>query len=266
MRIALFPNPQIPAAATLAQEIGHFLAARQVDVVAEEPFSHLDALHSIISIGGDGTILQLLHRYRCLATPILGVNMGHLGFMADVPLDDLYPSLEALLAGAYRVEERLVLQVEGDPELFAVNDIVLHRAENPTLIQISLHIDGLYLNRFEADGVIIATPNGSTAYSLAAGGPIVSPSLDALLITPIAAHTISNRAILVAPHSVVELRCSAPSAELRADGLCRSSLPSGSLLRIRQSEQRFRLINLLRRDYFSTLREKLGWSGTLRNK
>ena len=127
--------------------------------------------------------------------PILGINLGHLGFMADVPVQDIFPSLADLLAGKYRIDERIMLEaISPDGKiLHAVNDIVLHRGVNYSLIELSMHLDNKPVNTFVADGIIISTPNGSTAYSLAAGGPIISPGLDAIVITPICPHTISNR-------------------------------------------------------------------------
>ena len=149
---------------------------------------------------------------------------------------------------------------------FAVNDIVVHRAKNPSLIELGIHVDGIYVNTFEADGIIVATPNGSTAYSLAAGGPILSPDLDALVITPICAHTISNRPIVLTAQQEIQIQYLSDYApvELRADGLENFSLQTGDVCKIRVHPKKFKLVSLNRRDYFSTLRTKLGWAGKLR--
>ena len=219
-------------------------------------------------MGGDGTILRLVHQYEHLNAAILGINMGHLGFMADVPLDEVYPSLEDLLSGAYHIEDRLSLQgrnAQGN-HCFAVNDIVVHRGQNPSLIEISIHVNGSYLNTFEADGIIIATPNGSTAYSLAAGGPILSPILDAVVITPICAHTISNRPIVLTADQEIQIQYLSPYSplEVRADGFTHFPLKTGEVFHIQKAPKKFRLVQLNRQDYFSTLRTKLGWAGKLR--
>src|SRR6185436_13199550 len=198
MKIAVLRNHQIPQSKNLALGIREFFSTQGIEIfVADDdakdlgaaPLSDIDLkdIEFVISLGGDGTILNLMHEYHQLDAPILGINMGHLGFMADVQIADVYPSLQDLISGAYKIEERLMLQgetLQGEKS-FAVNDIVAHRARNPSLVQISVHANGLYLNTFEADGIIIATPNGSTAYSLAAGGPILSPTLEAIVITPI---------------------------------------------------------------------------------
>ncbi len=279
MIIALFPNTGKKHSKNLALGVVEFLSNHGVTVVAEEeeaplinalPLSSVDPkeIRFIISMGGDGTILRLVHQYETLDAPMLGINLGHLGFMADVPISDIYPSLTDLLNGSYRVHERVMIQGESTQgnRCFAVNDIVVHRAKNPSLVEIAIHIDGTYLNTFEADGIIIATPNGSTAYSLAAGGPIISPDLDALVLTPISPHTISNRPIVLTAHQEIQIQYLSDyePVEIRADGLTHHELRTGDVFRITRHPRSFKLISLPRRDYFSTLRTKLGWSGKLR--
>jgi NAD+ kinase len=264
MKIALFFNPLHPPSKQLALSVHEFLSSQDVEVV-DLSLSDIDF---IISLGGDGTILSVMHDYPTLDVPILGINTGHLGFMADVQVADVYPSLQDLLSGAYTIEERLILDGNTSQNLscFAINDIVIHRAPNPSMIQIAIHVGGLYLNTFEADGIIIATPNGSTAYSLGAGGPIVSPSLDAIIITPICPHTISNRPIVLTAHQEIQIQYLSdyPPVEVRADGLSILPLSTGETFHIRRSARKFKLVSLLRQDYFSTLRTKLSWSGKLR--
>ncbi len=271
MIIALFPSKQIKESKKVAISVREFLTQHGVTVVAEDeeaeslgarPLSSINPqeITFMISMGGDGTILSLIHKYATLDAPVLGINLGHLGFMADVPLSDLYPSLQDLLGGSYTVEERLVLEgrtAQGERS-FAVNDIVIHRAINPSLVELDIHVDGLYLNTFEADGIIIATPNGSTAYSLAAGGPIVTPTLNAVVITPISPHTISNRPLVLTADQEIQIQYLSEYApvEVCSDGLILQTLKTGETYRIARSHKKFKLVNLLRRDYFSTLRSK----------
>jgi NAD+ kinase len=280
MIIALFPNIQKRQSRNLAISIQEFLSQQGIKVVAEEedaaeigasPLSQVDPkeIDFLISMGGDGSILSLVHRYyHKIEAPILGINLGHLGFMADIPLSDIYPSLQDLINGSYKIEERLMLDglsVQGE-RTFAVNDIVIHRGLIPSLVELAIHVDGLYLNTFEADGIIISTPNGSTAYSLAAGGPILSPTLNALVITPISPHTISNRPIVLTADEEIQIQylSAYDPIEMRADGIDLHTIKTGDVYRVRRSSKKFRLVSLLRRDYFSTLRSKLGWSGKLR--
>jgi NAD+ kinase len=279
MRIALFANATKEHTQSYAVGIADYLKKQGVTLVAEDqdaaflgatPLSSIgnQKIDFLISLGGDGTILRLAHKYEHLDAPILGINLGHLGFMADIPASDIYPSLQDLLDGAYKIHERLVIEgrsPKGDT-CFAVNDIVIHRGINSSLVEIGIHVDGLYLNTFEADGMIISTPNGSTAYSLAAGGPILSPDLQAIVITPISPHTISNRPIVLMPEQEIQIQYLSEYApiDIRADGLDKFELCTQEMFKIARAKKTFKLVSLKRRDYFSTLRTKLGWSGKLR--
>jgi len=278
MMIALFPNESKKSSFELAIDIRKFLEKQGVAVVAEDEkadiigvrrFSEIDPkeVKFLISMGGDGTILRLSHRYSHLDAGILGINLGHLGFMADVPASDVYPSLLDLLKGAYTINQRLILEasIPHKGRLHAVNDIVIHRASNYSLIKLAIQLDGVYVNTFTADGIILATPNGSTAYSLAAGGPILSPTLQALVITPICPHTISNRPIVLTSDHKIEIQYLSEydPIDVRADGLEALELTSGETVQVKRSERTFKLVNLHRHEYFSTLRTKLGWSGKL---
>lgn len=277
--IGLFPSLKKGQALHVAAQVRTFLQEKGVAVVSEDetatqigatPLSSIDEkeLQFLVAIGGDGTILRLAHRFRNLDAPILGINLGHLGFMADVPVSDIYPSLSDLLSGSFTVDKRLILDGchPNQCELTAVNDIVFHRGSNYSLIELSIHVDGTYVNTFVADGIIVATPNGSTAYSLAAGGPILSPSIDAFAITPICPHTTSNRPIILTADRQVHIQYLSPydPIEVRADGMTPTSLKTGESLLIKRSSRTFNLVHLPRHDYFSTLRTKLGWSGKLR--
>jgi len=279
MIIAIFPHTQKKESKNLAIGISEYLTSRGATVVAEDdvakelgatPFSKIDEdqIEFLLSMGGDGTILRLVHKYNHLQAAIVGINLGHLGFMADIPVSEIYPSLQDLIQGDYTINERITLEGElaDGSENFAVNDIVVHRGKNPSLVEMAIHVDGTYLNTFLADGLILSTPNGSTAYSLAAGGPIVTPDQEAFIITPISPHTISNRPIVLSANQEIQIQylSNYEPLEVSADGITSHELASGDVLKIRQSEKTFRLVNLTRHDYFSTLRTKLGWSGKIR--
>lgn len=279
MIVAIFPNTSKSQSKKLALGIVEFFTGKKITVVSDDkeakvigaqPISKVapSKINFIISMGGDGTILRLAHRFSDHEIPILGINLGHLGFMADIPLDDIYPSLQDLIDGHYTIEKRVMIEgesLEGEKAL-AVNDFVVHRARNPSLVEIAIHVGGTYLNTFEADGVILATPSGSTAYSLAAGGPILMPELDAFALTPISPHTISNRPLVLAADIELQIQYLSDYApvEVIADGMQTLKLSTGGGFRLRKSSKRFHLVSLKRRDYFSTLRTKLGWSGKLR--
>lgn len=279
MNIVIFPNDQFPNSADTAKKIADYLKTKNVRVFAPSPFyesiqveklndSKSEKIDFLISLGGDGTIIRLAHQYRDLDAPILGVNLGHLGFMADIPQSNIHPSLDEFLNGNYTIEKRLMLagKTENGEESLAMNDIVIHRGSNPSLIELTIYVDDLYLNTFQADGLVIATPNGSTAYSLAAGGPILTPALEAIVITPISPHTITNRPIVLKPKTHLRIEYNSPyeHVDVVCDGLDKQRLTNKNSYTISISDRTFKLVNLNQRDYFSTLREKLGWSGKLR--
>lgn len=277
MIIALFPNEKKQSSFDLAKTIREYLQGEGVIVAAEDekakqigatPLSEVDPkkIQFLIAMGGDGTILRISHQFSHLTAPILGINLGHLGFMADVPVSDIFPSLDDLLKGTYTIDHRLAIEgSNGNKKLRAVNDIVIHRGTNYSLIELMIQVDGVYVNTFVADGIILATPNGSTAYSLAAGGPILGPQLDAVVITPICPHTVSNRPLVLTAENKIEIKylSNYDPVEVRADGLDVHFLPTGESLHVSKSKRAFPLVKLNRHEYFSTLRKKLGWSGKL---
>lgn len=279
MIIALIPNTLKSQSKTIAMGIREFLSERGVTVVAEDsvaeelnasPLSSVDLqkVDFSISLGGDGTILRFVHRHPELQAPILGINLGSLGFMADIPINDIYSSLQDLLNGNYQLSKRIVMagHTAGGDDCFAVNELVIHRAQNPCLVDLAIYVDGNYLNTFSADGIIISTPSGSTAYSMAAGGPILTPELNAFVVTPICPHTISNRPIVLMPKKDIQVQYISEHepVEITYDGIPRFKMNSGEVFKISKSERQFVLVSMPYHDYFSTLRTKLGWTGKLK--
>jgi NAD+ kinase len=281
MIIGLFPNEDKKDSFKLAKEICEFLLEKNITVVAEDdkaphinakPLSSIDEkdLSFLISLGGDGTILKLANKYLNLQVPLIGVNIGNIGFMADIPLNDLYPSLQDILDNKYTIEKRLMLKATTlNNSFYAANEIVMHRAANHKIINLQVTYNNQHLGIFSADGLIFATPNGSTAYSLASGGPILSPELEALVLTPICPHTISVRPIVLNSDFEIEVKYLnnyEHPIELRADGIESCSLQTNDIIKIRKSKKTFNLVKLHRHNYFSILSSKLGWSGQICRK
>ncbi len=279
MKIALFPNMIKKTSREIAGNIVSFLNERAAEVYAEDaiaeeigarPLTNADPqkIDYMISLGGDGTILRLIHSHPKIEAPLMAINFGSLGFMADIPIQDIYNSLDYLLKGDVIIQERMMMVgMSEDSQVYhAVNDIVFHRSQNPTLIEISIFVDDIYLNTFCADGIIVATPSGSTAYSLSAGGPILTPDLEAFVITPICPHTISNRPIVLMPnnHIRVEYMSDLAPIEVACDGFSSYQMKTREEFYLRLSEKKFRLVSLPHHDFYSTLRSKLGWSGKLK--
>lgn len=279
MIIALFLNTIKSQSRSIAIGIREFLANQGVTVLTEDSeaadlgaglVSSVEpkSIDFIITLGGDGTILRAIHKHAEIRAPILAINFGSLGFMADIPVKDIYPSLQDLLNGNYRIQDRLMMQGEtvGQESCFAVNEIVIHRARNPCLVDLAIHVDGNYLNTFSADGIIVSTPSGSTAYSMAAGGPILTPELEAYVITPISPHTISNRPIVLMPKREIQVQYISDYEPVEAtyDGFPKYTIPTGGAVHITRSMRKFRLVSLHHHDFYATLRTKLGWAGKLK--
>jgi NAD+ kinase len=221
----------------------------------------------IVVLGGDGTLLAVARLVDGLDVPILGVNLGGLGFLTATTLEALFPTLEAVLRGDYAAEERLVLTTllsrGGSPlaEHFALNDVVVAKGALGRLIDLDVRADGQPMTAYRADGLIIATPTGSTAYNLSAAGPILFPTMDAVVLTPICSHTLTNRPIVL-PASIaleVTLLTETPDVVLSVDGQPGPPVTAGDVVQVRQAGARIRLIRDPRKSYFEVLRTKLKW-------
>ena len=220
----------------------------------------------VLSFGGDGTLLRTAHEVGTRATPILGVNIGRLGFLAEVEEAHLRRTIQRLEAGDYRIEGRMVLRgrTSDDAALsadWALNEFVIERAGASKMVAIDVTVDGIYLNRYWADGLIFATPTGSTAYSLSAGGPIMTPGCGAVILTPIAPHTLTVRPIVLPDTAVIKARVHSEGQPyvISADGFSTLIRTDGIELSIRRAGHDVNLVKLPEQDYFQTIRSKLMW-------
>ncbi|MGH9356635.1 MAG: NAD(+)/NADH kinase [Terriglobia bacterium] len=221
----------------------------------------------LIVLGGDGTLLATARAISDRAVPILAVNLGGLGFLTVTTLDELYPALEMVLAGKYHSETRVRLQAEvvrggetGSSHL-ALNDAVLNKGAIARVLDFDVSVDGRFMSTYKSDGLIVATPTGSTAYSLAAGGPVIVPQVNAFIVTPICAHTLTNRPIVL-PDSVtleVAMGDHQESVYLTVDGQVAVGLRSDDRVRIRKAPHCIQLIRPPHKTYFDILRQKLKW-------
>ncbi len=285
-RVGIIAKSHLRAATTHLVDIAEWLRARSVQAVFETETAQLmppsadrvvagkSALASgvdmVLVLGGDGTLLSMADCIGDAASdiPILGVNFGSLGFLTEITLPELYPSLEAALDGRAHVESRMMLRstTERDgrtlAQLIALNDAVITKTARSRMIDLSVSVGDEFVTRVKADGLIIATPTGSTAYNLAAGGPIVHPNVDALILTPIAPHTLTNRPVVIPATSAVRVQ---PNMEERDevfvtfDGQAGFQLQAGDEMTVRRAETPLRLIRPSTRSYFEVLRTKLKW-------
>jgi NAD+ kinase len=219
----------------------------------------------VIALGGDGTILWGAREVGSLGTPILGVNLGKLGFLAELSPDDMQRAINDILANKYIIEERLVLEAESPniagKVLHAYNDIVVGKARSSRVIDLETHIDGSFAVTYRGDGLIVSTPTGSTAYALSNGGPIVIPTSNVIGITPIAPHTLSGRPLIVPETSTIRIAVSAEDDEIliSADGQEEAFVQVPVEVVIRRAPFRLRLVKRVDRSYFDVLRAKLLW-------
>ena len=221
----------------------------------------------VLVLGGDGTMIAAARLMGETEVPVLGVNYGGLGYLAEFRIEELYTALESILAGNYRLDRRVMLDVElqrGDAPATrnrVLNDIVINKSALARIIEIEAYLNRQFVNSFRADGLIVSTPTGSTAYNLSAGGPVIFPSMNAVVITPICPFTLSNRPIVVPDDAVIELCLKTEEEEvaLTLDGQVGFPLQVEDRVTIRKSQTTFNIVQPTNRNYFEVLRDKLRW-------
>ena len=278
-KIAIFAKVHDPRCRGVADELTGWLRERGLIPLVEAHLArHLGCAETksadipgqadlVVVLGGDGTLISGARLVGDREVPILGVNLGSLGFLTEITLDELYPALESCLKGDYSVSERMMLRatVVRDGIEFeehqVLNDAVINKGVLARIIDLETTVNGSYLTTFKADGLVISTPTGSTGYSLSANGPIVHPELECLVITPICPHTLTNRPIVMASDVLItlELKSVNEDVHLTLDGQVGVELKYGDQVRIRKSEHRTRLVRSRSKDYFEVLRTKLKW-------
>ncbi|HSR63339.1 MAG TPA: NAD(+) kinase [Gammaproteobacteria bacterium] len=239
---------------------------KDLPVTAESEFGANADL--VIAIGGDGTMLKAAHLACNHEIPLLGINRGRLGFLADIPADEISQDLDEILAGRFAEDERFLLHSEVYRngtllmEKNALNDVILQKWNIARLVEFEIWVDGIFVHRQRSDGVIVSSPTGSTAYALSGGGPILYPSLDALVLVPICPHSLTNRPIVIHGDSKVEIVVGTRDidhARLTCDGEISQELDSGDRVCVMKKNKTIRLIHPADHDYFSILRAKLRW-------
>ena len=226
-----------------------------------------EPLDLVVVLGGDGTLLKAARLYGHQEAPILGVNLGGLGFLTEISLDELRLLFEGILQGDYQTENRMVLTArivrEGEvyPVIPFLNDVVINKGALARIIDLETSIGGQFLTSYRGDGLIVATPTGSTAYNLSAGGPILHPALKTILLTPICPFTLTNRPIILQDDAVIDIRLGTKASEvwLTFDGQVGYPLNAGDVVRVQKAVKSIRLIKTPFKNYFEILRTKLKW-------
>jgi NAD+ kinase len=285
-RVGIVVKPHQPDALKTVCSVVEWLAARKIAVVggpeieseriehetgcAVETLDHSQLAETVdlmLVLGGDGTMIATARMLGDREVPVLGVNYGGLGYLAEFRVEELYTALESILDGKYRVDTRVMLAVQlmRDNEEVArtrvLNDAVINKSALARIIEIETYLNQQFVSSFRADGLIVSTPTGSTAYNLSAGGPVIYPSMNAVVITPICPFTLSNRPIVVPDDAVIELCLKTPQEDvaLTLDGQVGFPLQVEDRVIIRKSRTTFNLVQPMNRNYFDVLRDKLRW-------
>lgn len=292
MNIALFGKSPDEAAMPYIQQLINALDDAKVKIYIYEPFKkiidprvkypanikvfstheelkqHVDYM---FSVGGDGTFLDTVTLIRDSEIPVLGVNLGRLGFLSSVSKDEIKEAVTSLLKGDFRLEKRTLLRLDTKDHLFgetnyALNELAVSRKDTNALLVIHVYVDGRKLNSYWADGLLVATPTGSTAYSLSCGGPIVAPGSENFLITPIATHNLTVRPIVIPDDSKIVLKLEGRDNQFIVSlDSRRETVEEKAELHIEKEKFKINLIQLKNKDFFSTIREKLKWGLDIRN-
>ncbi len=280
VKIGIIGKTSIEKTYELAKDLTKWLGERGVEVYVEKEIgkkirhkpsvarSEIPELVDVILVfGGDGTFLGVARLACKFGTPILGINLGSLGFLTEITVDELFPMMERIISGDYEIENRQMLRtviyregtVIGSYEV--LNDVVINKGAVARIIDLGIYIDGTHVTTYRADGIILSTPTGSTAYSLSAGGPIIHPGLPVTLITPICPHTLTNRPFVVSNDMKVEVKVDTeePDTYLTLDGQIGIQLKTGDTIELQHADTSVKLIKSPFRDYFSILKTKLMW-------
>lgn len=285
-RFCLITNRKKDAGLELTNEIVKYMTLHEKDCVwfdREENLSVDDSselreligaeVECIIVLGGDGTIIQTADKVCGLKVPILGINLGTLGFLADIEKQQIWTALDSLFADNYTVEERLMLQgtvIDREKETslgVALNDIVISRSNFSRIINISIYVNGELADSYRGDGVIVSTPTGSTGYNLSSGGPVVKPDTDILVITPICPHTLSARSIVISSEDTVRIqinetrKSNEEGAVAVLDGKPTGELKAGNSIHITKAPEKTRMVKINHVEFFDVLRKKIGQGG-----
>lgn len=278
--IGILTKPKFPEIKSTLQDVVAWLRARSINVILDTTSAALlgeqggvqktqlaSKADVLLVLGGDGTMLSAARLAGERSIPILGVNLGGLGFLTEVRLENLYPSLERVFANDFVLDERLMLQthVHRHGETVArgvvLNDVVISKGTLARMIELRISIQGQFVTNLRGDGVIVTTPTGSTAYSLSAGGPIINPAVQSLMVTPICPHTLTHRPLIVPATAEIEVTLTSKDdgAMATLDGQVGVAMIQGDTVEIKISEYRTRLIRFPESSYYDVLREKLKW-------
>ncbi len=271
--VGIIIKQNAPEPARIGEELAAWFERRRIATRIDEIDAEMDML---VILGGDGTLLHVAARASRLDIPVVGINLGNLGFLTEVAASEIYPALETILAGKIRMEKRLMLRArlyrqangEKSRSLFSLNEVVIAKSNTERMVRFRAWADSEYITTYKADGLIIATPTGSTAYNLSAGGPIAQPELNTLLVTPICPFMLGSRPLLLSPRTRITTQMAEPSVDVKIiiDGRPAWDMHQDDCLLVEAAGKPLQLISSPHKGYFTILRNKLNWGGRERDQ
>lgn len=280
--VGIIAKPDAQKAPQIVEGLIRYLEKKQIEWNVDEDTARIievgngmpkaalvNHVELLIALGGDGTILGVARLMVGSDTPILGVNLGNLGFLTEVCIDQMYLVLDRILGGDYRIDERMMLRChlhrmgERFAEYHVLNDVVINKGALARIIDLELMVNKQFLTRYRSDGLIVSTPTGSTAYNLAAGGPIIHPSLTNMIITPICPHMLANRSIVIPARNVelaVRVKARSSDVMLTLDGQLGVALQTGDVIHIYKSDATLKMVTNPEKNYYAVLKEKMKWA------
>lgn len=284
-KIGVFCKPKPTVDKKLVSELSQWLESRNCTVYMDPETAEIIGKTScsskeevaalselVIVLGGDGTLLNVAGKVHPHGVPILGVNLGSLGFLTEITLEDLYPTLEHVFDGKYEIENRMLLNAgvwragKKIEDFNVLNDIVINKGALARIVNLKVDVNDQYMTSYRADGLIIASPTGSTAYSLSAGGPIIHPSMRALVLSPICPFALTNRPIVIPDQSIIKVQLTTryedEDVRITLDGQQGCDMRSGDILEAKKAEISVKLVQAPGKNYYQLLRKKLQWGGT----
>lgn len=279
MKVGVVGNPRYADLKSVLQQLAELSPPRGITLLTEPslvplwdsvlPLIDQDLPDALITFGGDGTLLRGARLLRGREVPMMGINLGRVGFLTTATRDQLVPALDALVSGRYVLERRLSLHAtiisdEGGvrSEQLALNDVAIHKSGVARVVRVRVSVDGEELGPYSADGVVVASPTGSTAYSLSAGGPIVAPGVEAMIVTPVCAHTLAVRPVVVPPDATICAEPMSPGSDdllVSYDGQLGTTLAAGDRVYVRRAQSTVLMIRFGSEGYFTRMRQKLNW-------
>jgi len=254
--IQIFYNRNKDGIQSVISHLKGVLEKNRVDVIFSEEIKTPDI---VIAIGGDGTLLKAAYKIGEKGIPVMGINMGSLGFLTEIPVPEIDLVMEKLFNGKYNIEKRLILRMDCEGKIdYALNDHVISQTPDMRMVLLDIYVDGAFLTNVFADGVIVSTPTGSTAYSLACGGPILIPNVNGIILTPISPHSLNMRPIVISDEKTIKIK-TLNDAMVVSDGQRKISIRSGTEVNIKRSNFSLNLVRIGKRNFYDIIRDKLGW-------